>query len=578
MKVTTPQILFHGGDSGGKKVSCEPVFSLDFAPTHVRAGNDAKAEEKAYLLATAGADKDVKLWRVSGSPLASESADLAIAHVATLSGHNKTANCVRFAPSGRELASAGDGGEVLLWQPGGVSAYVKEQQAEATAAAAAAASVPPNATSAAPAVGAASASASAAAAAAGSPAAGGEQEQEWKVSGTLRGHADDVQDIAWNADGSALLTGSVENVAFVFDVANRKAAVRLSDHRGYVQGVAWDPGYRYLVTQSGDRTVRIYQPKSSAGDAEAVLTAAVDAMDIAEDDKFAEAVAKACGLSSPQSALNALNAASRGPFSCVATIAKRDAADVDAAAAAATTAAAAAATTATAKQPSLFAGDSLHSFFRRPAWTPDGGALIMPAGMVAGGVSATWLLRRGDATPAVALPVAGKPPVAVRCAPVIVERQGKRCALVAVATVDTLVVYAIHEDGEVESLAALAGAHLSALTDVAWAADAGMLAVSSHDGYITLVAFEEGELGRPMAAHELPRHVQARMCGFACRVRARLTRACGTAAAAAATAATAATAAATTTTILAEKRPAAPASAVDKPVSKARRITPIAVV
>lgn len=555
MKVTTPQILFHGGDSGGKKVSCEPVFSLDFAPTHVRAGNDAKAEEKAYLLATAGADKDVKLWRVSGSPLASESADLAIAHVATLSGHNKTANCVRFAPSGRELASAGDGGEVLLWQPGGVSAHVKEQQAEATAAAAAAASVPPNATSAAP----------ASSGAAGSPAAGGEQEQEWKVSGTLRGHADDVQDIAWNADGSALLTGSVENVAFVFDVANRKAAVRIAEHRGYVQGVAWDPGYRYLVTQSGDRTVRIYQPKSSAGDAEAVLTAAVEAMDTAEDDKFAEAVAKACGLSSPQAALNALNAASRGPFSCVATIAK---ADVDAAAAAATTA--------TAKQPSLFAGDSLASFFRRPAWTPDGGALIMPAGMVAGGVSATWLLRRGDATPAVALPVAGKPPVAARCAPVIVERQGKRCALVAVATVDTLVVYAIHEDGEVESLAALAGAHLSALTDVAWAADAGMLAVSSHDGYITLVAFEEGELGRPMAARELPRHVQARMCGFACRVRARLTRACGTAAAAAATAATAA--ATTTTTILAEKRPAAPASAVDKPASKARRITPIAVV
>lgn len=48
----------------------------------------------------------------------------------------------------------------------------------------------------------------------------------WKAAATLRGHREDVQDLAWAPDGSALLTGSVENESMVFDVEARKTLVR----------------------------------------------------------------------------------------------------------------------------------------------------------------------------------------------------------------------------------------------------------------------------------------------------------------------------------------------------------------
>ncbi len=47
----------------------------------------------------------------------------------------------------------------------------------------------------------------------------------WRQSATLRGNTNDVQDIAWSPDASALLSGGVENECMVFDVEARKMAV-----------------------------------------------------------------------------------------------------------------------------------------------------------------------------------------------------------------------------------------------------------------------------------------------------------------------------------------------------------------
>jgi len=66
----------------------------------------------------------------------------------------------------------------------------------------------------------------------------------------LRGHSDDVQDLAWAPGGGALVTGSVENTCIVWDVPKSKAgAVGARVCRGYVgdiQGVYVGVYVRYI--------------------------------------------------------------------------------------------------------------------------------------------------------------------------------------------------------------------------------------------------------------------------------------------------------------------------------------------
>ena len=72
----------------------------------------------------------------------------------------------------------------------------------------------------------------------------------------LRGHAEDVIDLTWAPDGSALASGSLDNACMVWDAASGKAKLRLDQHTHYVQGVSWDPLGTYLLTMSSDRTCR----------------------------------------------------------------------------------------------------------------------------------------------------------------------------------------------------------------------------------------------------------------------------------------------------------------------------------
>ncbi len=71
-----------------------------------------------------------------------------------------------------------------------------------------------------------------------------------------RGHTEDVQDIAWAPDASALATCSIDHNTVLWSAEGGRGVARLQDHRHYVQGAAWDPAARFLVTQSSDRTCR----------------------------------------------------------------------------------------------------------------------------------------------------------------------------------------------------------------------------------------------------------------------------------------------------------------------------------
>ena len=110
-RLCTPQISWHGR---------EPVLSVDISPDG--------------LVATAGSDNEVRLWRISLS--ATETADL-VTFVQELNSHAKVSstiarrdivgpshtstvsqpvNAVRFNPTGDTLASASDDTMITLWK------------------------------------------------------------------------------------------------------------------------------------------------------------------------------------------------------------------------------------------------------------------------------------------------------------------------------------------------------------------------------------------------------------------------------------------------------------------------------
>lgn len=64
---------------------------------------------------------------------------------------------------------------------------------------------------------------------------------------------EDVLDISWSSSSLHLASGSVDNKLIVWDVARARSSGIVSDHKGFVQGVAWDPQGQLIATASSDR-------------------------------------------------------------------------------------------------------------------------------------------------------------------------------------------------------------------------------------------------------------------------------------------------------------------------------------
>ncbi|KAK6150727.1 hypothetical protein DH2020_015659 [Rehmannia glutinosa] len=372
----------------------KPVLTCDFHPL-------------SGLLATGGADYDIKLWAtVSGID---QKKSPGVTYQSNLSYHSSAVNSLRFSPLGEQLASGADGGELILW---------KSHTTDAG--------------------------------------------EVWKVHKSLVFHRKDVLDLQWSTDGAYLISGSVDNSCIIWD-ANKGSVHQILDaHFHYVQGVTWDPLGKYAASFSSDRTCRIYINKPS----------------------------KTKGVEKTN-------------YVCQHVISKAESQMTDEPKSA---------------RSHLFHDETLPSFFRRLAWSADGSFLLVPAGShkstpTSEPVNTAYVFSRKDLSrqeslPALMLPGASKPVVAVRFCPITFNLRGTNTSsffklpyryIFAVATLNSLYIY---DTESIQPIVIVAGVHYAAITDIAWSPAGNYLALSSQDGYCTLLEFENQELGSPISLSE----------------------------------------------------------------------------
>ena len=85
-----------------------------------------------------------------------------------------------------------------------------------------------------------------------------EKSDKMSVYKVLKGHLEDVSDLSWSADGSRLVSGSVDNTVILWDVEKGQALWRVREHKHYVQGVAFDPIKQFVASLSSDRTLKLF--------------------------------------------------------------------------------------------------------------------------------------------------------------------------------------------------------------------------------------------------------------------------------------------------------------------------------
>lgn len=171
-------------------------------------------------LATAGGDHHVRLWTIEAN-----GDERKVTYLSTLKKHTQAVNVVRWCPRGEVLASAGDDGNVLLWVPSENPALQSNLNND-----------------------------------------GIEDVEHWRVKTMCRSSTGaEIYDLAWSPDGMFFITGSMDNIARIYNATTGATVRQIAEHNHYVQGVAWDPLNEYVATQSSDRSVHIYTLKTKDG-------------------------------------------------------------------------------------------------------------------------------------------------------------------------------------------------------------------------------------------------------------------------------------------------------------------------
>ncbi|CAL1269936.1 unnamed protein product [Larinioides sclopetarius] len=182
--------------------SRDPVLSIDFQP----------GKRNILRLASGGTDSHVLIWYITYQ----ENKSIKIECASDLYRHNKPVNVVRWSPDGEFLVSGDDEGAMFVWQ-------LKERDVQD-----------------------------------GPKDEENINQEDWYPLKLLRGHLEDIYDVSWSADGNFLVSASMDNTSIIWDMQKFQKVHILSDSKGYVQGVSWDPLNSYIASLSSDRALRIY--------------------------------------------------------------------------------------------------------------------------------------------------------------------------------------------------------------------------------------------------------------------------------------------------------------------------------
>ncbi|KIY45114.1 histone transcription regulator 1 [Fistulina hepatica ATCC 64428] len=190
------------GDQADKRLS---IFSVHVHPDGSR-------------IATGGLDAKVRIW--STKPILNEESELSNRppkSLCTLSMHTGPVLTVRWAHSGKWLASGSDDAIVLIYdldptQRGKIQWGSNDLNIEG-----------------------------------------------WKPLKRLPGHESDVTDVAWAPGDRYLASTGLDSTVIIWCGYTLERLRRLDQHQGFVKGVCWDPVGEFLATQSDDKTVKIWR-------------------------------------------------------------------------------------------------------------------------------------------------------------------------------------------------------------------------------------------------------------------------------------------------------------------------------
>ncbi|EEH20483.2 hypothetical protein PABG_07839 [Paracoccidioides brasiliensis Pb03] len=390
-----------------------PIYSTHFDP-----------HGKGRLV-TAGNDNNVRLWKVEAN-----GEERRVTYLSTLIKHTQAVNVVRFSPKGSMLASAGDDGNVLLWVPSELQSHggLGEDRSD--------------------------------------------DKETWRVKHMCRSSGAEIYDLAWSPDGVFFITGSMDNIARIYNAQTGQMVRQIAEHSHYVQGVAWDPLNEFVATQSSDRSVHIYTLKTKDGQFTLTSHGKFVKMDLPARRISSHSPAPPdIALGTQSSTANSLAISSPGPSTPrtpMTTVLPMDPPPVShsrrssfgsspsmrRSASPAPSMPLPAVKPLEASSPILFGGigvknasiyanETFTSFFRRLTFAPDGSLLFTPAGQYKASqgnqgdpskpteevINTVYIYTRAgfNKPPIAHLPGQKKPSVAVRCSPVFYTlRQGTK--------------------------------------------------------------------------------------------------------------------------------------------------------